>query len=90
MLVAEATMDMVDRFDAGNRFDTLIGQVDRAQEVIITRHGKPVGRLVPVAHEVNRAADAVARADALRESIAERGKSFTREDLASYRDEGRR
>jgi prevent-host-death family protein len=33
-------------FEAKNTFGTLLDRVERGEEIIITRHGKPVARLV--------------------------------------------
>lgn len=83
-------MDTVTLFDARNRLDALIDQVEDGQEIAITRCGKLVARLVPVVPEARRANDAIAKLNALRERIAARGESFTREELTAYRDAGRR
>jgi prevent-host-death family protein len=83
-------METVTLFDAKNRLSGLVDRVEAGQEVTITRRGKPVARLVPIIPEVNRARDAVAKLHALRESIAARGESFTRDELKAYREEGRR
>ncbi len=83
-------MDTVTLFDAKNRLSALIDQVEDGQEIAITRRGKPVARLVPIVPEARTAKDAIAKLIALRERIAARGEVFTREELAAYRDEGRR
>ncbi|MFM8606552.1 MAG: type II toxin-antitoxin system Phd/YefM family antitoxin [Hyphomicrobiales bacterium] len=33
-------------FDAKNKFGTLLDLVEQGEEVVVTRHGKPVARLV--------------------------------------------
>jgi prevent-host-death family protein len=83
-------MDLVTLFDAKNRLSALVDQVERGQEVTITRRGKPVARLVPVIAQADRARNAVAKLRALREGIAQRGEVFTSDELKAYRDEGRR
>jgi prevent-host-death family protein len=83
-------MDTVSLFDAKNRLSALVDQVENGQEVTITRRGRPVARLVPIAPKADRAHDAVAKLHALRENIAARGQSFTWDELKAYRDEGRR
>jgi prevent-host-death family protein len=35
------------RFDAKNRLSALLDRVERGEEIVITRRGKPVARLVP-------------------------------------------
>jgi prevent-host-death family protein len=37
----------VGAFEAKNTLGTLLDRVERGEEIIITRHGKPVARLVP-------------------------------------------
>ena len=83
-------MNTVSLFDAKNRLSALIDQVEEGQEVTITRRGKPVARLVPIAAQADRANRAVEKLRALRQSIAARGKSFSAAELKTYRDEGRR
>jgi prevent-host-death family protein len=40
-------MATVSAFEAKTRFGELLERVARGEEVVITRHGKPVARLVP-------------------------------------------
>jgi prevent-host-death family protein len=68
----------------------LIDQVEQGHELTITRRGKPVARLVPVARAHEQGADAVARLRSLRQTIAARGEAFTWDELKAYRDLGRR
>jgi prevent-host-death family protein len=37
----------VGAFEAKNRLGTLLDRVERGEEIIITRHGRPVAKLVP-------------------------------------------
>lgn len=65
----------------------LIDDVERGETVQITRHGKPVARLIP--EEDARRADALR---AMRE-IAEMRKTaprVTAEEILAWRDEGRK
>jgi prevent-host-death family protein len=66
-------MNTISLFDAKNRLSALVDQVEEGQEVTITRRGKPVARLVPVAAEIDRSRHAVERLRALRETIAKQG-----------------
>lgn len=81
-------------FEARNRFSELIEAAERGEEVIVTRHGRPVVRLSSVDEGRRRAEEArdiLARADALRASIRARlGRPFTHEEVIAARDEGRR
>ncbi len=82
-------MNPVSVYDARNRLSALLDQVERGEEVVITRRGKAVARLVP-AGVPDRPRAAVAGLRALRASIAERGVALTSADLQAMRDEGRR
>ena len=41
-------------FEAKNTFGNLLDRVQRGEEIVITRHGQPVARLVPHAPEINQ------------------------------------
>jgi prevent-host-death family protein len=80
--------------EAKSRLDDLVGEVERGHQVVITREGRPVARLVPAmavagAESLSRAQ---AAADALRElsaSIAAQGESVSRDELIAFKNEGR-
>lgn len=65
----------------------LLNDVEQGETLVITRHGRPIARLVPERNlrqdEVGRAIDAIAarRRKAIRVTV---------EDILSARDEGRR
>ncbi|KOX40278.1 prevent-host-death family protein [Methylobacterium brachiatum] len=82
-------MDPVSVFDAKNRLSALLDQVERGHEIVITRRGKAVARLVPTSIP-DRPHMAVEKLRVLREGIAGRGERFAWTDLKGYRDEGRR
>ena len=82
-------MDQVSVFDAKNRLSALLDQVEKGHEIVITRRGKPVARLVPTS-ETNRSQAAVEKLRLLRDSIAARGERLPWPELKGYRDEGRR
>jgi prevent-host-death family protein len=44
----ERQLREVEAFEAKNRLGALLDRVEHGEEIIITRHGKPVARLVPV------------------------------------------
>jgi prevent-host-death family protein len=76
-------------FEAKNRFGALLDHVEAGEEVLITRHGRPVARLVP-----SKGVDRQAAAREAVERIRERAKliagpKISREEWKSYRDEGR-
>lgn len=43
------TMKSYGAFEAKNRLSELLGRVEMGEEIVITRHGHAVARLVPVA-----------------------------------------
>jgi prevent-host-death family protein len=76
-------------FEAKNKFGHLLDLVEHGEEVIITRHGKEVARLVPAGQRINREA---ARAAVQRiRARAEQQKlgRFDWPEWKAYRDEGR-
>ena len=47
-------MKQIGAFEAKNRLGQLLDLVERGEEVVITRHGKTVARLVPPKAAINR------------------------------------
>jgi len=83
-------MREVGAFEAKNKLSELLDLAERGEEVVITRHGKEVARLVPPRGAVNRD-EARAAMLRLRElAKKENHGSFDWEEWKSYRDEGRR
>lgn len=79
-------MITVGAFEAKTHLSTLLDRVARGEEVVITRHGKPIARLVGCrSADRSRADEAFARLLALRKGTRLEGLSW--KDL---RDEGRR
>lgn len=81
-------------FEAKTRFGQLLERVVRGEEVVITRHEKPVARLIPEGRaSLASVRDAVAKLRALRKRIAKRtsGQSqLSLDDIQSAVKEGRR
>jgi prevent-host-death family protein len=76
-------------FEAKNTLGSLLDRVERGEEIVITRYGKPVARLVASATGIDHA-----RAKAAAERIRARAERLSSErfdwgTLKSYRDEGR-
>ena len=73
--------------EAKTHLPQLLDDVERGETLIITRHGRPIARIVP---EVNRRQEEI---DSALESIAalrkQNGK-ITFEELRSAREEGRK
>ena len=73
-------------FEAKNRFSELLNRVGRGAEFTITKHDRPVARLVPaVSRARDRRKKATAELRALRERYSLKGLS-----VRSLIDEGRR
>jgi prevent-host-death family protein len=78
-------------YDAKSRLSELLDRVEKGEEIIITRHGKPIARLVPEGgHNVAEAFAALERITARRKKMAARGVRITQDEMRAMRDEGRR
>jgi prevent-host-death family protein len=76
----------VGTYEAKTQLSALLERVERGEEVMITKHGKPVARLVPAAvHDRERVARAIARLKELRQGTTLGGLT-----IRELRDEGRR
>jgi prevent-host-death family protein len=76
-------------FEAKNTLGSLLDRVEQGEEIVITRHGKPVARLVPNTGGMDRA-----QARAAMDRIRKRAQKFKHvgfdwESLKSDRDAGR-
>lgn len=82
-------MREVGAFEAKNKLGTLLDWVENGEEVVITRHGKAVARLIPniAAHDPSKAVAAAKRIRA-RAAALKRG-AFDWQEWKAYRDEGR-
>ena len=85
-------MAKVTAFEAKTRFGELLERVSRGEEVVITRHDKPVARLVP---EGGQRLDDVRRSveglRALQERIRQRSRAkLSSRDVRAAIEHGRR
>ena len=82
-------MQEIGAFEAKNTLGALLDRVQQGEEIVITRHGKPVARLAPYVGGVSRseARSAAERIRARAESLRVGG--FRWDDLKADRDEGR-
>jgi prevent-host-death family protein len=79
-------MRTVGAFEAKTHLSALLEEVERGEEVVITRHGKPVARLVPAATiDRERVSAAIAKLKELAKDQTLGGLSWK-----ELRDEGRR
>ena len=78
-------------FEAKTKLSGLVEEVEKGGEVIITRHGRPVAKLVRV--EERHSPEAIARRrqamTELREMARKRGQRISIEEIKSWIDEGR-
>lgn len=80
-------MREVGAFEAKNRFGTLLDWVEKGEEVVITRRGKAVARLIPstAGFDRDRATQAVASIKARRVGV-----TLGRSKIKDFVAEGRR
>ncbi|MEA1673467.1 type II toxin-antitoxin system prevent-host-death family antitoxin [Nitrospirillum sp. BR 11163] len=86
-------MSTVGAFEAKTHLAALLDKVEAGEEVIITRHGRPVAKLSPIdgGKDIASAQAAAAALAALRHSIAAKNQApFTAAELNEYRLDGRR
>ena len=92
--MARSQVREVGAFEAKTTLGTLLDRVERGEEIVITRHGKPVARLVPNTELPDqdrvRAAFARLRERAQRLAKENPGRpAFDWEEMKKWRDEGR-
>jgi prevent-host-death family protein len=85
-------MSTVTALEAKTRFGELLDRVARGEEIVITRHDKPVARIVP---EGQKSLDSVRRAvesmRKMREEMKRKGfKPLTDKEIKDAINEGRR
>lgn len=79
-------MKTIGAFEAKTHLSSLLQQVERGDEITITRHGRAVARLVPVHHRSNdERQDVAARIKAFR-----KGRRLGKASIKSLIEEGRR
>jgi prevent-host-death family protein len=85
------TLREIGAFEAKNTLSALLNQVEAGDEVLITRRGKPVARLVDARSTACRESRAEDAAERIRRRAKEAGFAPVRwNDWKSMRDEGRR
>lgn len=87
-------MESVGLFEAKTHLSELVARAEAGEEVIITRHNKPVAKIVPIeavpAFDVERRRKALAAMQKIGREIARSGKPpVTREELVQWVREGR-
>ncbi len=94
MAVTNSNVREVGAFEAKNTLGSLLDRVESGEEIVITRHGKPVARLVPNAGYTDqskaRAAFERLRESARQSAMENPGRpAFNWEEIKKLRDEGR-
>ena len=81
-------MDEIGAFEAKTKLGGLLDRVEAGEEIVITRRGKPVARLVPSTRgpDPSEARAAFAR---IRARAVALNQSFDWEEWKIFRDEGR-
>lgn len=82
-------MKQIGAFEAKNTLGALLDRVQSGEEIVITRHGKPVARLIPNVDRIDQQ-----QAKSALQRIRERAKTlppgtFDWKALKALRDEGR-
>ena len=81
-------MQTIGAFEAKTHFSALLEQVAQGEEIMISRRGKLVARLVPIekAHNIAQAKKAALQ---LRAFAQQNTQAFDWEEWKRFRDEGR-
>ena len=89
--VPAQSISSIGAYDAKTRLSELLDRVERGEQIVITRHGKPIARLIPEGgYDRAAALAAVEELTRFREELAARGVRFTTKEILAMRDEGRR
>jgi len=87
-------METVGLFEAKTHLSELVARAEQGEEVIITRHNKPVAKLVPISEVspelVARRLQIFEELQAIGREIEKRGGPLSIEEILEWRDEGRR
>jgi prevent-host-death family protein len=87
-------METVGLFEAKTHLSELIARAERGEEVVITRHNKPVAKIVPIREVspelVARRLEIIAEMQRIGREMEARGGPVTIDEILSWRDEGRR
>jgi prevent-host-death family protein len=77
-------------FEAKTNFNRIINNVINGEEILVTKRGKPVAKIIPIDKSINfeRVNNAFLRLDNLAKEM-NLGK-FNWEEFKSYRDEGKK
>jgi prevent-host-death family protein len=80
-------MKQIQASDAKTRLPELLDAVERGETIVITRHGRPIARLIP---ERTRRQEEINRAIADIKALRRTTRPMTAEEILAARDEGRK
>lgn len=90
MVVSRQASGTISAFDAKNRLGRLLDRVQAGEELVITRRGQAVARLVPARNQAGQAAEALAAFKRVRQALAAKRVKVSRAQVRGWREEGRR
>lgn len=82
-------MTEVGAFEAKNKLSALLDRVEQGEEIIITRHGRPIARLVPAAGIFDRSQAQAALQRMRDRAVQARFGPFDWDSLRADRDASR-
>ncbi len=82
-------MIKIGAFEAKNTFGTLLDRVQRGEEIIITRHGEPVARMIPNVARIDDSQSRSALQRIRNRAQVARFPKFDWDSLKEARDQGR-
>jgi prevent-host-death family protein len=87
-------METVGLFEAKTHLSELIARAERGEETIITRHNKPVAKIVPISKVspelIQQRLEAVKGLQAIGQQMIARGGPITEDEILEWVREGRR
>jgi prevent-host-death family protein len=87
-------METIGLFEAKTHLSELVARAERGEEVVITRHNKPVAKLVPIdgvsAELVQQRRQALAELQDIGQAMVRRTGGITRGEILEWIREGRR
>ncbi len=86
-------MNSIGAFEAKTKLSELLDRVESGEEIIITRRGRNVAKLVPLADHVDKMAKSQAAIEGfkkLRKELTRSGTRITRKEICQWVKEGRR
>jgi prevent-host-death family protein len=83
-------MKTIQASEAKTHFLRILDKVEKGESVTVSRHGKPIARIVPIPPSDDERRERIERAMANIREIRKRTKPVSIEEILSARDEGRR